>query len=148
MVNTPLVNTPLVNRLAKDFRRIAVVGLSNNPSRPSYRVAKYLQEHGFKITPVNPGQQHILGETCYPSLSSIPFDVDLVNLFQRSENVPPFVDEAINIGAKAIWMQLDIVEKNSAQKAVEAGLEVVMDRCIKIDYQQRLIAQHLQLSFC
>ena len=110
------------------------MGLSADWSRPSNFVGKYLLEHGFEVIPVNPKYDEILGQKCYPDLAAIPTPVDIVDLFQRPERVPPFVDAAIDIGAKVIWMQLGIVHEEAAAKARAAGLEVVMDRCIKIEY--------------
>ena len=115
-------------------KRVALVGLSNDPMRPSYFAGKYLQEHGFDIVPVNPRHQQILGEPCYPDLLSIPGKVDVVGLFQKSERVMPFVRQAIDIGARVVWMQLTVVNEEAAQLARDAGLTVVMDRCMKIEY--------------
>jgi len=111
-----------------------MVGLSADWSRPSNFVAKYLLEHGFDVVPVNPRYDEILGQKCYPDLAAIPTPVDIVDLFQRAERVPPFVDAAIDIGAKVVWMQLGIVHEEAAKKERAAGLEVVMDRCLKIEY--------------
>ena len=123
-----------LRRILTDYKRVAVVGLSEDWSRPSNFVAKYLLEHGFEVIPVNPKYSSILGQKCYPDLASIPTPVDIVDLFQRADRVPPFVDDAIAIGAKVVWMQLGIVNEEAAEKARAAGLEVVMDRCIKIEY--------------
>jgi predicted CoA-binding protein len=123
-----------LRRILTDNKRVAIVGLSDDWSRPSNFVGKYLLEHGFEVIPVNPKYEEILGQKCYPDLKSIPTAVDIVDLFQRSERVPPFVDDAIAIGAKVVWMQLGIVHEEAAQKARDAGLDVVMDRCIKIEY--------------
>ena len=123
-----------LRRILTDYKRIAVVGLSADTSRPSHSVSKYLLEHGFEVIPVNPKYDAVLGQTCYPDLASIPTPVDIVDVFQRAERVPPFVDQAIAIGAKVVWMQLGIVHEEAAQKARDAGLEVVMDRCIKIEH--------------
>ncbi|MFZ9052553.1 MAG: CoA-binding protein [Woeseiaceae bacterium] len=123
-----------LRRILTDCKRVAVVGLSEDWSRPSNFVAKYLLEHGFEVIPVNPKYASILGQKCYPDLASIPTPVDIVDLFQRADRVPPFVDDAIAIGAKVVWMQLGIVNEEAAAKARAAGLEVVMDRCIKIEY--------------
>jgi len=123
-----------LRRILTENKRVAIVGLSDDWSRPSNFVGKYLLEHGFEVVPVNPKYEEILGQKCYPDLKSIPTAVDIVDLFQRSERVPPFVDDAIAIGAKVVWMQLGIVHEEAAQKARDAGLEVVMDRCIKIEY--------------
>jgi len=126
------INT--LRRLLTDYKRVAMVGLSADWSRPSNFAAKYLLEHGFEVIPVNPKYEEILGQKCYPDLKSIPTPIDIVDLFQRPERVPPFVDQAIGIGAKLVWMQLGIIHEEAAQKARDAGLEVVMDRCMKIEF--------------
>jgi predicted CoA-binding protein len=111
-------------------RTIAVVGLSPKPNRPSYRVASYLKEQGYRIIPVNPKATEILGEVCYPDLSSIPEPVDVVDIFRRPEEVPRIVEETIKIGAKAVWMQEGVINEEAAARAKQAGLKVVMDRCM------------------
>ncbi len=131
-----MTDVPTLRRILTDYKRVAVVGLSANSSRPSNSVGRYLLEHGFEVIPVNPRYDEVLGQTCYPDLASIPTPVDIVDLFQRAERVPPFVDDAIAIGAKVVWMQLGIVHEEAAQKAQNAGLEVVMDRCIKIEHER------------
>ncbi len=108
-------------------KTIAVVGLSPNPERPSHYVSKYMKEQGYRIIPVNPLLQGVLGEKCYPDLGSIPERVDMVDIFRRSEYVGPIVEEAIAIGAKYIWMQDGVVNEDAAANAAEAGLSVVMD---------------------
>ena len=123
-----------LKRLFETVRTIAVVGCSPKPERPGHYVAKYLQDLGYRVIPVNPGQTEILGEKCYASLRDIPEPVDLVDCFRRAEDIPPVVEDAIAIGAKFIWMQLGIVNEAAAQRAMAAGIEVVMDRCPKIDY--------------
>jgi len=123
-----------LRRILNTYKRVAMVGLSADWWRPSFFAAKYLLEHGFEVIPVNPKYEEILGKKCYPDLQSIPTPVDVVDLFQKAERVPIFVDAAIEIGAKVLWMQLGIVNQEAAQKAREAGLEVVMDRCMKIEY--------------
>lgn len=123
-----------LRRLLTENKRIAVVGLSANPMRPSYFAAKYLKDHGFTIIPVNPNYKEILGQVCYPDLKSVPGPVDIVDLFQRASAVMPFVEDAIAIGAKVVWMQLGIINFEAAKKAKAAGLEVVMNRCMKIEY--------------
>jgi predicted CoA-binding protein len=123
-----------IRRILKEYRTVAIVGLSANWYRPSFFAAKYLQDHGFRVIPVTPTYQEILGEQCYARLEDVPEPVDVVDLFQRSEDVPPHVDAAIEIGAKVVWMQLGIVNEEAARKARDAGLEVVMDRCMKIEY--------------
>ncbi len=126
------INT--LRRILVENRKVAIVGLSANWSRPSNFVGKYLLEHGFEIFPVNPKYDEILGRKCYPDLKSIPGPVDIVDLFQRADRVMPFVEDAIEIGARVVWMQLEIVNQEAAARARAAGLEVVMDRCIKIEY--------------
>ena len=123
-----------LRRILVEYKRVAMVGLSEDWSRPSNFAAKYLLDHGFEVIPVNPKYDEILGQKCYPDLKSIPTAVDVVDLFQRSERVPPFVDDAIDIGAKVVWMQLTVIHEEAAHSALEAGLEVVMDRCMKIEY--------------
>jgi predicted CoA-binding protein len=123
-----------LRRILNDYKRVAMVGLSDDWSRPSNFAAKYLLDHGFEVIPVNPKYPDILGQKCYADLRDIPTPVDIVDLFQRIERVPPFVDQAIEIGAKVVWMQLGIIHEEAAQKARGAGLEVVMDRCMKIEY--------------
>ena len=126
------INT--LRRILTLYKRVAIVGLSADWSRPSNFAAKYLLEHGFEVIPVNPKYKEILGQKCYPDLASIPTPVDIVDLFQRAERVPPFVDAAIKIKATVVWMQLGIVHESAADKARAAGLTVVMDRCMKIEY--------------
>jgi len=125
---------------------IAVVGLSKDPSRPSHDVASYLRDHGYRIVPINPTLQEVLGEKAYPSLLSLPDslkrEVDIVDIFRRAEDVPPIVAEAVKLHAslghpKVVWMQLGIINEVSARQARDAGLLVVMDRCLKIEHGQR-----------
>jgi predicted CoA-binding protein len=123
-----------LQRILTENRTIAVVGLSAKWHRPSYFAAKYLLDHGYRVIPVNPGYDEILGETSYPTVSAIPEAVDLVDIFRRPEDVPPIVDEAIQVGARAVWMQIGVIHEAAAQRAREAGLDVVMDRCMKIEY--------------
>jgi len=129
-----LASLPEITALLKSSKTIAVVGLSPKTTRPSNDVARYLISAGFTIIPVNPGQNEILGEKCYPNLTSIPVKIDIVNIFRRSEDVGPVVDEAIAIKAKAVWMQQGIVNEEAAAKARKTGLQVIMDRCIKVDH--------------
>ena len=117
-------------------RVVAVVGLSPKPDRPSYGVASYLQGKGYKIIPVNPGAEEILGVPSYPDLSSVPEPVDVVDIFRRSEDVPAIVEEAIKIGAKAVWMQEGVINDEAATRAEKAGLRVVMDRCMLKEHQK------------
>ena len=127
-----------IKAILKSYRVVAVVGLSPKPERPSHQVAQYLKDHGYRIIPVNPGQKEILGEKCYRSLADIPFPVEVVDIFRNIEAIPAIVDEAITVGAKVVWMQQGLAEPASARKAREAGLQVVMDRCMKIDHAQYL----------
>jgi predicted CoA-binding protein len=121
---------------------IAVVGLSRRKTQAGYYVPAYLHDEGYRIIPVNPYLDEALGEKAYPDLGSIPEPVDLVLIFQRNEKVPPFVDEAINIQAKAVWMQLGIYHQCAAEKAREAGLDVVMNACMLVEHRQWLAWQH------
>jgi predicted CoA-binding protein len=123
-----------LRRILTDYKRVAIVGLSADWSRPSNFAGKYLLEHSFDVVPVNPKYDQILEQKCYPALTEISPQVDIVDLFQRVERIPAFVDQAIEIGAKVVWMQLGIIHEEAAQKARDAGLEVVMDRCMKIEY--------------
>lgn len=129
-----MIDIPTLRRILQDNHVVAVVGLSANWYRPSYFAAKYLQEHGYRIIPVNPRYKEILGEKCYPTLRDIPGPVDVVQIFQRPERVPPFVEDAIEIGSKVIWMQLGIINEAAADRARAAGLDVVMDHCMKIEH--------------
>ena len=124
--------------ILRNYKVVAVVGLSPKPERPSFRVAQYLKDHGYRIVPVNPGQKEILGEKCYPRLKDIPFPVEVVDIFRNVEAIPAIVDEAIEAGAQVVWMQQGLAEPVSARKAREAGLQVIMDRCMKIDHAQLL----------
>jgi predicted CoA-binding protein len=121
--------TMIIDEILRDCRTIAVVGLSSNPVRPSYHVAAYMQSHGHRIIPVNPNETNVLGEPAYPSLAAVPGTIDLVNIFRKSEDVLPIVEEAIAHGVKAIWMQEGISNEQAAIHARASGLLVVMDRC-------------------
>ena len=123
-----------IGKLLKGITSIAIVGLSPKEDRPSNMVARYLMDVGYTIYPVNLGQKEILGEICYPDLLSIPHKVDVVNIFRRPEDVPPIVEDAVAIGAQAVWMQQGISSDSGAELARSNGIFVVMDRCIKIDH--------------
>ena len=125
-----------IPELLKTSRTIAVVGLSSKRFRPSHGVAEYMQRNGYRIIPVNPFEQTVLGEKCYPDLESIPEPVDIVDIFRRAEFVPEIVEAAITIGARAVWMQEGVVHEEAAARARAAGLEVVMDRCILKDHRR------------
>ncbi len=122
--------------LLRTSRVIAVVGLSSNPLRPSHGVAGYMQEHGYRIIPVNPQETEVLGEKAYPSLEDVPGKIDIVNIFRRSDFVPPIVEDAIRLGARAVWMQEGVVHEQAAARARAAGLIVVMDRCILKEHRR------------
>lgn len=123
-----------IRRILSRNRTVAMVGLSANWYRPSNFAAKYLLDHGFRVVPVNPAYREVLGQTCYPSLLDIPEKVDVVDVFRRPEDVPPVAEDAIAVGAKVLWLQIGVVNREAEALAEQAGLEVVMDRCMKIEY--------------
>lgn len=131
----PFENPPRerMKEILQEATNIAIVGLSDKPDRTSYMVSEAMQLRGYRIIPVNPNADQILGETCYPSLSDIPEKVHIVNVFRRSELVVPVAEEAVKIGAKVFWLQLGIMNDEAAEIASGAGLEVIMDRCIKVE---------------
>ncbi len=132
------INSPeVIEEILENTRTIAVVGLSSNPNRPSYGVARYMQQMGYRIIPVNPNEREVLGERAYPSLAEAPEPFDLVNIFRRSEEAGHHVDEAIRLGARAVWMQDDVIDHEAAQRALDAGLQVVMDRCVLREHMRR-----------
>jgi uncharacterized protein len=126
-----------VRRALATGRTVAVVGLSDDPSRPSHDVARYLKRAGFRVIPVNPNLDEVLGERCHPDLSSIGEPVHIVDVFRRSEHVAAVVDEAIRIGAKAVWLQLGVSDPEAAERARRAGLVVVENRCLKVEHAMR-----------
>lgn len=123
-----------IQRILRGMRRVAIVGASANEVRPSFFVAYYLKRMGYDLTPVNPRYEEILGLPCYPSLSAIPNPPEVVDVFRRPEEIGEIVDEAIAIGAKALWLQFGVINEKEARRAGEAGLAVVMDRCMKIEH--------------
>lgn len=123
-----------LRRILRDCHTVAVVGLSAQWHRPSYFAAKYLQEHGYRIIPVNPAYEAVLGERCYKALADIPEKVDVVDCFRRSEEIPALAEQAIAIGAKVLWMQLGVRNAQARAQAEAAGLQVVEDRCMKIEH--------------
>ena len=127
----------LVDEQLRESRTIAVVGLSDNPERISYRVAQYLQGQGYRIIPVNPVIDSVLGETSYPDLKSVPEPIDMVDVFRRSELVAPVVDEAIEVGVRYIWMQDGVIDETAAAKAEAAGIPVVMNDCTLRQHKRR-----------
>ncbi len=141
-----MVTIMLEVKILNEYRTVAVVGASPNPERASHIVASYLMEHGYHVIPVNPNVQEILGKTSYPDLSSIPEKVEVVDIFRSSEKVMPIVDEAIKIGAKAVWMQEGVINEEAATKARDAGLLVVMDKCMRKEHQRLTQDDSLTLS--
>ena len=123
-----------LRRILRDNRTLAVVGLSANWYRPSYFAAKYMQEHGYRVIPVNPMYEEVLGEKCYKSLRDIPGKVDIVDCFRKSEEIPSLAGDAVAIGAKVLWMQLGVSNPAARRLAEDAGLEVVENRCVKIEH--------------
>ena len=121
-------------RILERYSTIAMVGLSANPYRPSHFAFLYMLAAGYHVIPVNPGQTQIAGQRCYPSLKDIPDAVEIVDIFRPPEAVPPIVEEAIAIGAKVVWMQFGVVHEGAARRAREAGLQVVMDQCVKVEH--------------
>lgn len=127
-----------IRDLLQTMKTIAVVGLSSNPSKASHQVAKYMMDNGYKIIPINPGIDEFYGEKSYPELKAVPDPIDIVDVFRRPEHVPGVADEAIEVGAKALWLQLDVVHEEAAQKARDAGLTVVQDACILQEHKRLL----------
>ncbi|MBU3598914.1 CoA-binding protein [Polynucleobacter sp. 30F-ANTBAC] len=126
-----------MTKLWQETKTIAVVGLSEKPSRPSYRVAQYMQSAGYRIIPVNPLCSEMLGETCYPDLLSIPEPIDMVNVFRKSEDCLPIVHDAVKIGAKVFWMQLGVINQEALDYAQAHGLEAIMDQCLMIEHMRQ-----------
>ena len=126
------INT--LRRILRESKTIAVVGLSADWFRPSFFAAKYMQEHGYRIIPVNPKYPQILGEKCYRSVRDIPEKVDMVDVFRKTQDVPPIAEDAIAVGAKVLWQQLGVRNEAAADRARAAGLDAVMDRCVKIEH--------------
>lgn len=130
------MNTDQIRELLQRAKTIAVVGLSDNPMRPSHGVSAYMQSQGYRIVPVNPECDEVLGEKSYPSLLDVPEKIDIVNVFRRSIFVPPVVDQAIQVKAPAIWMQEGVIHEAAAEKARQAGIFVVMDKCILVEHRR------------
>ena len=136
-MQTSYQDKSIIERILSTCKIIAVVGLSSQQDKAGYYVPEYLQSQGYRIIPVNPALDQILGEKAYPDLLAVPQPVDLVLIFRRSEAIPPFIDQAIQIGAKAVWTQLGIFNAEAAKKAEEAGLDVVMDACMMVEHRRR-----------
>ncbi len=133
------INDPeVIKRILDESLTIAVVGLSSNPYRPSYGVAQYLQRSGYRIIPVNPNEIEVLGQPAFPTLTEIPEQFDLVNIFRRSEEAGHHIDEAIRLGAKAVWMQEGVIDQAAAERALKGGLMVVMDRCMLKEHMRNI----------
>jgi uncharacterized protein len=133
-----MIEENTIKHILTNTKTIAVVGFSSNQAKAGYYVPAYLQGQGYRIFPVNPHLTEALGEKAYPELSAIPDEIDLVLIFRRPEAVPPFVEQAIQISAKAIWMQLGIAHEAAAEKARRAGLEVIMDRCMLVEHRNMM----------
>jgi len=125
------INSPeAIKRILDSSKTIAVVGLSSSPFRPSYDVSRYMQSRGYRIIPVNPNESEVLGEKAYATLDEVREPIDLVNIFRRADEAGQFVDQAIRLGIRAVWLQEEVIDEAAAQRALDAGLDVVMDRCI------------------
>lgn len=131
------INNPQeIEQILEECRTIAVVGLSSNPRRPSHGVARYMKDQGYKVIPVNPNEEQVFGQKSYPSLADVPGKIDLVDIFRRSEDAGAVVDDAIKLGARAVWLQEGVIDEAAAKRAAEAGLLVVMDRCWLKDHMR------------
>ncbi len=131
------VSNDPVSDILREMKTIAVVGLSSNPTRPSFEVAQYLQSAGYRIIPVNPNENEVLGERAYPRLEDIPEQIDVVDVFRRPECVPPVADSAIAIKVKVLWLQRGIINESAAENARAAGLVVVEDACLLVEHKKR-----------
>jgi len=127
-----------IEKILTSYRTVAIVGASPNPERPSYKVADFLKKEGFRVIPVTPKADKVVGEKAYPDLASIPVPVEVVDIFRRAEDVTPIVEEAIAVGAKVVWMQEGIINEEAAASARKAGLTVVMDHCMKKELLRKL----------
>ena len=123
-----------LRRILRECRTIAIVGLSDQWHRPSYFAAKYLQQHGYRIIPVNPRLSQVLGERCYASLDEVDVAIDMVDIFRRTQDVAPIVDQAIRLGVRCVWQQLGVVDLESQARALQCGLDAIVDRCVKIEH--------------
>ena len=133
------INDPeVIDRILTEAKTIAVVGLSSDVSRASNSVSRYMQSHGYRIIPVNPNETTVLGERAYAQLEDVPEKIDLVDIFRRSQEAGQHLDEAIRVGARAVWLQEGVIDEDAAQRAIDAGLAVVMDRCILKEHRARM----------
>jgi len=126
-----------IPEILNNYKNLAVVGISSRKDRPSNSVANYLKQSGYNIIPINPGSKEILDLRCYPSLKEADQPIDVVVIFRRPEDIPPIAKAAVEIGAKAIWIQQGLVSEEAAKTALEAGLDVVMDKCMKVEHMRR-----------
>ena len=133
-----------LKQILMTVKTVASVGASSNPEKPSHSIFQYLLQHGYEMIPVNPGTPEIQGQKTYPDLAAIPKKIDVVQVFRKSEDVPPVVDQAIAVGAKIVWMQEGVVNEEAAAKAEAAGLKVVMDRCMRATHR-RLLGEQFHL---
>ncbi len=131
----------LIAQILERHKTLTVVGLSSKPMRPSYGVSEYMQQHGFRIIPVNPHESEVLGEKAYPALDAVPEPAEIVVIFRRSEFVPEIVEAAMRKGAEVIWMQEGVIHEEAAARARAAGLAVIQDRCILKEYAKRFVAE-------
>jgi predicted CoA-binding protein len=144
VLSSDFATTPLQRyRILERYSNVAMVGLSSNPYRPSHFAAMYLLAEGYNVIPVNPREAEILGRKCYASVKEIPGPIEIVDIFRPPEAVPPIVEEAIEIGAKVVWMQFEVIHYGAARRAREAGLEVVMDQCMKVEHARFFGALHI-----
>ncbi|MBD3166455.1 CoA-binding protein [bacterium] len=138
MLKRPINDENMIREILATDGAIAMVGMSDKPERDSHEVAQYLLHLRYKVVPINPKADEILGQKAYPSLADVPFPIEVVDVFRKSEAVPAIVDEAIKVGAKYLWLQLGVVHEEAAEKARNAGLGVVMDRCMKQERDKRV----------
>jgi hypothetical protein len=136
VIAMPINDEERIRQILKEAKSIAVVGASPKPWRDSGRIAQFLMEKGYTVFPVNPNYDEVLGRRCFPNLASIAQCVDVVDIFRRSEEMAPIVEEAIRVGARTVWMQLGVVNPDAVARAEEGGLDVIMDRCIAIEYRR------------
>ncbi len=141
-MSTPYQDPGVIQRVLREARTVAVVGLSPKVLRASHFIGFYLRRHRYRVVPVNPRAEEILGEKSYPSLKEIPFPVDIVDVFRAPAAVPPIAEEAVAIGAKCLWLQFDVISPEGAEIAHKGGLDVIMDRCIKVEHARFLGRMH------
>jgi uncharacterized protein len=141
-VTAPYQNPDTIKKILRYAKTVAIVGLSSNPLRASHFVGFYLRMHGYKVIAVNPREKEVFGEPAYASLSDVPVPIDVVDVFRAPSFVPAIADEAIKVGARALWLQFTVISPESAERAAKAGLDVVMDRCMKVEHARYLGRMH------